>query len=1118
MLIYIVIAIIPYTDGFSKIPELVARAKELGYPALALTDHGTVTGLIDFYEECKKQEIKPILGCECYFTSEILIQDAPTYHLVLLAKNNEGYKNLMKIDSYAHAHFYKKPRIGIEILKECHEGLICTTACIGGPLSSENGIDIYESLENIFGDDMYIEIQPHNFDEQLEYNLRVLRELGDKKIIVTLDSHYVTKDDIKTHKMWLQLGDDSQYYGSDDYYLLSEQDVIQWFDSNQGIVCGKFLDNVQEIVNKCNVEIEFGGQHYPVFSDNPSEYVRNRCNEGYKEKGIQSYPNKNVYIEQVKHELDVLEKLGYMNYFCIIDDMLRWCKTNGIPTGLGRGSVVGSCVSWMMGITQIDPIKFNLVFERFANPERVTPADVDSDVSTPCRDRVINYVKEKYGDVYQIRTVNYIKDKSAVQRAGQALGIPAQEIISQSKSIDTIDEMKKGEWKDLATKFRGHIISYGCHASAVLVAPEDVNNWTAVEKQGDNMVVCHDFHQLEAQGLLKLDILGLETLDVIEQTKHRAGMSMDISEIPIDDKATAELLRSCRTAGCFQIESNVMTSIVRRMNVKNVEDLSQVVALGRPGPLDSGMVEHFLNRRNKIEPVTYEMPELEPILNDTEGVIIYQEQIMQIAQKICGYSLGEADNLRRIIGRKVKDEMKPVIDDMISRGVKQGHTPEQMKHLTDNIVTFAAYGFNHCLSYDTIIYRNKNGNKQLTIEEMYKTMNDNEWSVKNGHHDLHTKYKRNGYGYGWSIIDGNLHRNKIVDIFYSGKNYVYRITTESGKCVKCTSSHKLPTPNGIKRVKDIKCGDFIYVKGNRVKLKYDYTLYGYVINKEKITSIELLGMEDVYDVEMASPSHTLTVNDGIVVSNSHSAAYGMTAWATAWLKAHYPCEFMASLIDSNCKDHEKLQKYVSEALELGIRVAPPQLRHKNCYSDYDENGPYIILGMNCIKGVGNTEIPKDAPTDFLGFMEAHGNLNKTVLSNLVKAGVFDGNRLKMLQYIVWYKDKRKSKGEFKYTENPYNKASMEASVMGITVANDIFDGYDTSMVNNFNTFILQIVSVKKTKTKKGKDMAFVKVRDNREIRDLVIFNDTFKNLQKDNVYIVKTRGTQILDFMEAKIV
>ena len=946
MLIYIVIAIIPYTDGFSKIPELVARAKELGYPALALTDHGTVTGLIDFYEECKKQEIKPILGCECYFTSEILIQDAPTYHLVLLAKNNEGYKNLMKIDSYAHAHFYKKPRIGIEILKECHEGLICTTACIGGPLSSENGIDIYESLENIFGDDMYIEIQPHNFDEQLEYNLRVLRELGDKKIIVTLDSHYVTKDDIKTHKMWLQLGDDSQYYGSDDYYLLSEQDVIQWFDSNQGIVCDKFLDNVQEIVDKCNVEIKFGGQHYPVFSDNPSEYVRNRCNEGYKEKGIQSYPNKNVYIEQVKHELDVLEKLGYMNYFCIIDDMLRWCKTNGIPTGLGRGSVVGSCVSWMMGITQIDPIKFNLVFERFANPERVTPADVDSDVSTPCRDRVINYVKEKYGDVYQIRTVNYIKDKSAVQRAGQALGIPAQEIISQSKSIDTIDEMKKGEWKDLAMKFRGHIISYGCHASAVLVAPEDVNNWTAVEKQGDNMVVCHDFHQLEAQGLLKLDILGLETLDVIEQTKHRAGMSMDISEIPIDDKSTAELLRSCRTAGCFQIESNVMTSIIRRMNVTTVEDLVAVVALGRPGPLDSGMVEHFLNRRNKMEPVTYEIQELEPILKDTEGIIIYQEQIMQIAQRICGYTLGEADNLRRIIGRKKVEEMEPVIADMIERGVNSGYSTEQMKHLTDNIVTFALYGFNR----------------------------------------------------------------------------------------------------------------------------------------------------------------------------GHSAAYGMTAWATAWLKAHYPCEFMASLIDSNCKDHEKLQKYVSESLELGIRIVPPQLRHKNCYSDYDENGPYIILGMNCIKGVGNTEIPKDAPTDFLGFMEAHGNLNKTVLSNLVKAGVFDGNRLKMLQYIVWYKDKRKSKGEFKYTENPYNKASMEASVMGITVANDIFDGYDTSMVNNFNTFILQIVSVKKTKTKKGKDMAFVKVRDNREIRDLVIFNDTFKNLQKDNVYIVKTRGTQILDFMEAKTV
>lgn len=935
-------------DGFVKVPELVSKAKELGYPALAITDHGTVTGVIDFYEECKKQGIKPIIGCEFYFTEEITIKESPTYHLLLLAKDNEGYKNLMKLDTYAHEHFYRKPRIGIEALNEYHKGLICTTACVAGPLSSDDGPDIYECLRETFGPDLYIEIQPHNFPEQIEYNEKWREYFNDGNTIVTLDSHYLTKEDIDAHKKWLGLDPDSQYYASDDYYLRSEDEIIEWFKGH-GIDAVPYIENVQKIVDACNVEIEFGGQHYPVFCDDPDTYVKDRCNEGFKELGIGKLPNKDKYLKQVRHEFEVLKKLDYLNYFCIIDDMMKYCREQGIPTGMGRGSVCGSLTAYLMGITKVDPIKYNLVFERFANPERVTPADIDSDVSTPRRDEVIQYIKDKYGEVYQIRTINVIQEKSAVQRAGQAIGIAPPVYIKMSKNINAVEDMpektkEERDWKKLAMKFRGHIISYGCHASAVLVSPEDVCNWTAVEKQGDNMVVCHDFHQLEAQGLLKLDILGLETLDIIEQTKHRAGLDVDVARIPMDDPTTAEILRRGETGGCFQIESNVMTGIILRMNVKNVEDMSAVVALGRPGPLDSGMVETFLRRRNHQEPTTYEIPELESILGDTEGVILYQEQIMKMARKLCGYSLGEADNLRRIIGRKVVDEMKPAIDDMIKRGVANGYTDKQMKDITDNIITFANYGFN----------------------------------------------------------------------------------------------------------------------------------------------------------------------------KSHSVAYGLTAWVTAYLKAHYPAAFMASLLDSNCKDKPKLASYIIQTMNMGIQVLPPRLQHRNCYSGYGEDGAYIILGLNCISGVGNAEIPKDAPTDFYSFIKENLNLNKTVLCHLVKAGVFEGNRDEMLQYIVWAKDKRKSKGEFKYTPTEYNVQQEESKVIGMSFGN-IFEKYKMDLVNNIDVFGYEVLSVKGRKTKTGKDMAFVKVRDNKVVKDLVIFNNRYKDIKAHNVYLMKVRNNRIYDFTEAKL-
>lgn len=563
-------------------------------------------------------------------------------------------------------------------------------------------------------------------------------------------------------------------------------------------------------------------------------------------------------------------------------------------------------------------------------------------MSTPDRGRLIEYIESRYGEVYQVRTTSFIKEKSAVQRAGQALGIEPKEILAVSKNLNSVEDMKAGAWKDLAMKFRGHIISYGCHASAVLVAPDDINIWSAVEKQKDNMVVCHDYHQLEAQGLLKLDILGLETCHVIEATLEREDLNINVENIPMDDEETAKMLQKGDTIGCFQIESNVMTPIVRKMKVKNVTDLSAVVALGRPGPLDSGMVDKFLSRRNGRSKVTYDIPDLEPILKETEGVIVYQEQIMAIARKLCGYTMGESDNLRRIIGRKIVEEMEPALVDMTKKAVMNGYDKKKVEDLIENITAFANYCFN----------------------------------------------------------------------------------------------------------------------------------------------------------------------------KSHSAAYGMTAWVTAYLKCHYPAAYMASLIDSNCKDKAKVAEYVLYCKERGIKVLPPTLKYRKCYSTYDEDGPIIILGLNCIAGVGNTEIPKDAPEDFKEFMEQYVSMNKKVIEGLIRAGVFKGNRDKMIQYVSWAKDKRKSKGEFQYIPTDYDDKTEESKVIGVSFG-DLFEDYNTSLVDNVRIFAYEVLEVKGRKTKTGKPMAFVKVRNNTKVDNLVIFNGDYKKLSVHKVYIFRLSEGKIMDFKEA---
>lgn len=367
-------------DGYSTIQELVSRAKELHYEALALTNHGTVSGLIPFYNECHKQGVKPILGCEMYYVHDINLNESPLYHMLFLAKDLKGYKNLMKLDTIAYRQFYKKPRITMSDIEEFHEGLICTTACLAGVMRQEDPTEDMMQLSTIFNHDLYMELQPHPTEEQKAYNYKV-HEWAVKhnhKEIITLDSHYTFKDDAKYHRYWLNLSKESSYYETPTYYLMDTDEINHLmidYHGFHGSIVERCYDNIKEIVDKCNVEIPFGEQHYPNFCADPEAYLRKRLNEGWREKEMSSWPNKKEHIERCNYELKMFNKVGYTNYICIIDDYIRWCKAKGIRTGAGRGSCCGSDVMYIIGCTKIDPLKYNLLFERFCNPERTSSAD-----------------------------------------------------------------------------------------------------------------------------------------------------------------------------------------------------------------------------------------------------------------------------------------------------------------------------------------------------------------------------------------------------------------------------------------------------------------------------------------------------------------------------------------------------------------------------------------------------------------------------------------------------------------------------------------------------------------------------------------------------------------------
>ncbi len=737
-------------DGASKIPELVAYAKELGMDSLAITDHGVMYGAVEFYQECTKAGIKPILGCEVYLASGSHLEknNRGMYHLILLAENDIGYHNLMKIVSIGQLEgFYYKPRVDKDVLRTYHEGIICLSACIAGELPV---LILQDNLEgarrciaeyiDIFGRDNYfLEIQDHDMEEEHKVSaaLKQLAQEFGLGLVATNDLHYVQRKDAAAQDILLCIqttrnvdDPDRMRFPNDSFYLKSYEEMAQLFGD-----CPEALENTNKIADRCNITMEFGHLLLPEFpvpdGYDAVSYLRHLCEEALPARY-------DVVDERVRKrldfELDIINTMGYACYFLIVWDFINYCREHDIPVGPGRGSAAGSIVAYLLRITNIEPLRYNLLFERFLNPERVSMPDIDTDFCYVKRNQVLDYVVLRYGQerVAQIITFGTLQARAAVRDVGKALGmsygavdeiaklIPRELGITLKKALqqsndfrqayDTRPEVK--QLIDLAESVEGLPRNAGTHAAGVIIAPRDLKDYVPLQQGSEGGVITqYDKNKVEELGLLKMDFLGLRTLtvigDCIRFIRETTGEVVDIDNIPLEDEAACAMLRRGETACVFQLESAGITKLLVELAPESFEDLIPLVALYRPGPLGTGMAEDFIAGRHGRRTAKVLHPLMEPILQDTYGVILYQEQVMQITSALAGFTLGQADILRRAMGKKKAKELDSMRQSFID-GAKSLHDiPEA---LSDEIFSllqhFAGYGFNksHSVAYALVAY------------------------------------------------------------------------------------------------------------------------------------------------------------------------------------------------------------------------------------------------------------------------------------------------------------------------------------------------------------------------------------------------------------------------------
>ena len=738
-------------DGASRLDRLMERASRLKMPALAITDHGTMSGVVKFYKAARAAAIKPLLGCEVYTTPGSRFEKStglrnPPSHLTLLARNETGYRNLIELSSRGYLEgFYYKPRIDRQLLEERRAGLIGLSGCLKGEIprallqgDKDGARESARFYRDLFGPDgFYLELHDHGIVEQRRVN-PLLAELAkelDIPLVAANDCHYVEKEDAFSQEVLLclqtgkKLEDEKRMrLSTEEFYLKSEEEMRELLGNYPGAI-----SNTRKIADLCNVELEFGKNLLPDFppppGKKPGPYLRELCEEGIRRR----FGAKTAEIsERLEHELKVIEGKDFVSYFLIVWDLIRYAKSKKIPVGPGRGSAAGSLVAYVLGITDIDPFQHDLLFERFLNPHRIALPDIDMDICDQRRGELIQYVSEKYGRdrVCQIITFGSMKARAVLRDVGRVMGFPYGDVdriaklvpagtkITLHQALEMEPKLKKlyqrdeemKKFFDVCFKLEGISRNASTHAAGVLISSDPLTEHVPLCRGKDDEVVTQfDMHDSEAVGLLKMDFLGLRTLSVIQDTvdliEETEGKRIEISEIPIDDPETFQLLSKANTVGVFQLESSGMRDLSHRIGLKQFSDILALVALYRPGPMH--MLEDYVSRKHGQVRIKYDHPSLEPVLKDTYGVMLYQEQVMRIANKLAGFSLADADNLRKAMAKKKADAMARLelsfIEGAAGRGIKKKTAGEIFK----SMARFAEYGFNksHSAAYALIAYR-----------------------------------------------------------------------------------------------------------------------------------------------------------------------------------------------------------------------------------------------------------------------------------------------------------------------------------------------------------------------------------------------------------------------------
>ena len=744
-------------DGACRISGMMDRVKELGQTAIAITDHGVMYGCIDFYKAAKAAGIKPIIGCEVYVARRSMEDrvhgiDNDPYHLVLLCENMQGYQNLCLLVSEAFGRgFYGKPRVDLDLLRQHHAGLIALSACLAGAIPQYLMNEEYESakeyalqLADIFGPDhFYLELQDHGIPEQRPVNMgvqRIARETG-LPLVVTNDAHYLRQEDAQTQDVLLciQTGktvDDQNRmkFQTEEFYLKSEEELRKLFPG-----CEEAFENTVRIAERCNVEFVFNEYHLPSFpvpaGFTNEQYFRKLCYEGFEERYEQPPES---YLERLEYEIDVISRMGYVNYYLIVWDFIRYAKEEGIPVGPGRGSGAASIVAYCLHITEVDPMQYTLIFERFLNPERVSMPDFDTDFCQERRGEVIEYVTRKYGadHVAQIATFGTMAARGAIRDVGRALNftyaetdivaklVPATPHITLDEALNVspkLKEMYDGDERvkqliDTARSLEGMPRNSSTHAAGVVITAEPVCHYVPLSRNDDTIVTQYTMTTIEELGLLKMDFLGLRNLTVIRDAEQQIRLlepDFSMDRVPDDDAETFHMLAEGKTQGVFQLESAGMTSVCVGMKASSIEDITAIVALYRPGPMDS--IPTFIANKLDAKKITYKTPQLEPILKVTYGCIVYQEQVINIFRSLGGYTMGQADNIRRAISKKkmkvIESERKTFVygdpAQNIPGCIANGVSEAAAQSIYDEIVEFANYAFNkaHAVCYAVVSYQ-----------------------------------------------------------------------------------------------------------------------------------------------------------------------------------------------------------------------------------------------------------------------------------------------------------------------------------------------------------------------------------------------------------------------------